>query len=132
MFYDPMIAKLSVWGRNRDEAVARMRVALDELSIEAPKNARGAQKGSLRTNVTFLQRLSRCPDVIRGHTTTDLIPRNPQLTENTASTEVHTDAVIALALLRFTESADAVEGQAAASGTQGSLWNERSRWEALR
>ncbi len=131
MFYDPMIAKLSVWGRSREEAVARMRVALDELSIEAPKNARGAQKGSLRTNVTFLQRLSRCPDVIQGNTTTDLIPRNPQLTENSASTEVSADAAIALALLRFTEAADAVESSGG-SAAPGSLWNERSRWEAVR
>ncbi len=137
MFYDPMIAKLSVWGRSRDEAVARMRVALDELSIEAPKNSRGQPKGSLKTNVTFLQRLSRCPDVIRGNTTTDLIPRNPQLTENVASTVVSEDAAIALALLRLTEGMDAggdaaTERAHVSAGRGASIWNERARWEAQR
>ena len=28
IFYDPMIAKLAVWGRDRAEAIARMRRAL--------------------------------------------------------------------------------------------------------
>ena len=32
-FYDSMIAKLSSWGRNRDEAIRRMRIALDEMEI---------------------------------------------------------------------------------------------------
>ena len=33
MWYDPMIAKLIVWAPNRDEALARMRRALDEFEI---------------------------------------------------------------------------------------------------
>jgi acetyl/propionyl-CoA carboxylase alpha subunit len=134
MFYDPMIAKLSVWGRSRDEAVARMRVALDELSIEAPKNARGQAKGSLKTNVTFLQRLSRCPDVVKGKTTTDLIPSNPQLTEVIPAQEIGKEAAIALALLRLTEGMDQGAGNEASSGgsRQATLWNDRARVEALR
>jgi len=32
-FYDSMVAKLAVWGRDRDEAIRRMRVALDEFEI---------------------------------------------------------------------------------------------------
>ncbi len=131
MFYDPMIAKLSVWGRTRDEAVARMRVALDELSIEAPKNSRGEIKGSLKTNVTFLQRLSRCPDVIQGNTTTDLIPRNPQLTGQVPSSMVPDEAAIALALLRLTEGLETAS-TAGAAGARTSIWNERARWEAQR
>jgi acetyl-CoA carboxylase biotin carboxylase subunit len=133
MFYDPMIAKLSVWGRNRDEAVARMRVALDELSIEAPKNSRGQAKGSLKTNVTFLQKLSRCPDVIKGNTTTDLIPRNPQLTESFSSNDISHEAAIALALLRLTEGMESGESAGLGEGlSRASLWNDRARVEALR
>jgi acetyl-CoA carboxylase biotin carboxylase subunit len=133
MFYDPMIAKLSVWGRNRPEAVARMRVALDELSIEAPKNSRGQAKGSLKTNVVFLQRLSRCPDVISGNTTTDLIPRNPQLTETMASPDLGKEEALALALLRLTEGMDAGEGVGSSvNPVRSSLWGERARMEVLR
>ena len=129
LFYDPMIAKLSVWGRSRDEAVARMRVALDELSIEAPKDASGKVKGSLKTNVVFLQKLSRCRDVIEGNTTTDLIPKNPKLTEAKPSLELSDATAIALSLLRLTEGMDTEVGNANAPA---SLWNQKSKWESLR
>ncbi len=130
LFYDPMIAKLSVWGRDRAEAVARIRVALDELSIEAPKSAKGNVKGSLKTNVSFLQKLSRCPDVIEGNTTTDLIPRNPKLTEDLPSAETSIEAAIALSLLRLTEGAEEMESSS--GGGPRSLWNERARLEGTR
>jgi acetyl/propionyl-CoA carboxylase alpha subunit len=124
-----MIAKLSVWGRNRDEAVARMRVALDELSIEAPKSPSGELKGSLRTNVTFLQRLVRCADVIAGRTTTDLIPRHPELTRPQEDAETDLDTALALALLRLTEGGEAIES---ASVETSAAWKLRAKWEALR
>ena len=34
MFYDPMIAKVTTWGRDRDDAIALMRRALDEFYIK--------------------------------------------------------------------------------------------------
>jgi pyruvate carboxylase subunit A len=37
-FYDPMISKLIVWGRQRDEAITRMQRALYEYIIVGPKN----------------------------------------------------------------------------------------------
>lgn len=129
LFYDPMIAKLSVWGRDRGEAVARMRVALDELSIEAPKDSKGKPKGSLRTNVVFLQKLSRCQDVLDGNTTTDLIPRNPSLTTPVVSTEVSDEAIIALSLLRITEGTETAN----LDGNENrSRWQDKARSEALR
>ena len=33
-FYDSLIAKLIAWGRDRDEAIARMRRALSEMRVE--------------------------------------------------------------------------------------------------
>ncbi len=45
-YYDPMIAKLIVWGKDRDEALARMRQALAAYHVVG-----------LSTNVAFLQRL---------------------------------------------------------------------------
>jgi len=131
MFYDPMIAKLSVWGRSRDEAVARLRVALDELSIEAPKTASGEVKGSLKTNVAFLRKLVRCQDAVEGNTTTDLIPNNPSLTTDEATKEVSDETAIALSLLRLTEGTD-VSHSAEMSAGMISNWNQRSKWESLR
>ena len=34
MHYDPLVAKLSCWGRNRAEAIARTRRALSEFVID--------------------------------------------------------------------------------------------------
>jgi 3-methylcrotonyl-CoA carboxylase alpha subunit len=45
-FYDSMIAKLIVWGRNREEALARLRAALRDTHIVG-----------LHTNVAFLRRV---------------------------------------------------------------------------
>lgn len=80
VFYDPMIAKLSVWGQSRDEALSRMRVALDELRIEPPLNSKGDKVGGLKTNLTFLRELIKNNNVIKGETTTNLIQKNPDLT----------------------------------------------------
>ncbi|KAJ3343340.1 Methylcrotonoyl-CoA carboxylase subunit alpha, mitochondrial [Gonapodya sp. JEL0774] len=48
VFYDPMIAKLVTWGRDRDEALRRMEDALRETLVVGPG-----------TNVEFLRRLCR-------------------------------------------------------------------------
>lgn len=84
MHYDPMIAKLSVWGAERSVALGRMRVALEETLISRPKNQNPATAfdpvGSLTTNQQLLERLTRHPRVIAGDTTTDLIASDPSLT----------------------------------------------------
>jgi len=131
MFYDPMIAKLSVWGQTRDEAVARMRVALDELSIEAPKNSKGEAKGSLKTNVVFLQKLVRCKDTVLGDTTTDLIPNNPSLTTEELTQNVSDEEAIALSLLRLTEGSESVSTSDGIAGVT-SIWNQRAKLEGIR
>ena len=81
LHYDPMIAKLSVWGSERAEAISRLRVALDETRVEPPLKRDGTALGSLKTNLSFLKRLVRHSAVMDGDTTTDLISRNPELTD---------------------------------------------------
>jgi acetyl-CoA carboxylase biotin carboxylase subunit len=39
VFYDPLIAKLCAWGRDRAEAIARMRRALGEFEIAGVKTS---------------------------------------------------------------------------------------------
>lgn len=66
-FYDPMIAKLIVWGSDRKTAVARMRSALNEVNIIG-----------LSTNVAFLGRLLRCDAFLEANLDTGLIAKNEQ------------------------------------------------------
>ncbi|HET9033549.1 MAG TPA: acetyl/propionyl/methylcrotonyl-CoA carboxylase subunit alpha [Dokdonella sp.] len=65
VFYDPMIAKMIVWDRDRHSALQRMRDALAEVSVIGPKS-----------NVAFLERLLRHPAVIEGNIDTGYLDRN--------------------------------------------------------
>ena len=53
--YDPMLGKLIAWGSDRDEAVARMRRALDEYHV-----------GGIKTNIGFFRRILAEPEFVRG------------------------------------------------------------------
>lgn len=63
-FYDPMIAKLIVKGRTRDEAVQRLENALGEFHVEG-----------IKTNIEFLRRLVMHPDFRAGKIDTAFVPR---------------------------------------------------------
>ncbi|WP_458762682.1 acetyl/propionyl/methylcrotonyl-CoA carboxylase subunit alpha [Cupriavidus basilensis] len=64
-YYDPMIAKLIVWGRDREEALARMAQALAEYRVVG-----------LSTNVAFLRRLVTSQAFRTADLDTGLIERN--------------------------------------------------------
>jgi acetyl-CoA carboxylase biotin carboxylase subunit len=53
--YDPLLAKLSVWGEDRTQALARMRRAIGDYAI-----------GGIRTNLRFLERVIAHPDFAAG------------------------------------------------------------------
>jgi len=65
IFYDPMIAKLIVWDRDRPCALARLRDALAQCDIAGPKS-----------NVEFLERLARHPAVVGGTIDTGYLDRH--------------------------------------------------------
>ena len=127
--YDPMIAKISVWAPTREETVARMRVALDEVRVEPPKKVDGSRQGSLRTNLPFLRRLVRNAVVLGGDTTTDLIARHPELTAGEGA-DLSREAAIALALFHMTHDLD----HAAVSDADNALkaWSLTARREGVR
>ncbi|HYD94004.1 MAG TPA: acetyl/propionyl/methylcrotonyl-CoA carboxylase subunit alpha [Noviherbaspirillum sp.] len=64
-FYDPMVAKLIVWGNDRDEALAHMSQALSEYQVVG-----------LATNVAFLKRLVESKPFSQADLDTGLIERN--------------------------------------------------------
>lgn len=61
-FYDPLLAKLVVWGADRDEMLSRARSAIAETHIAGPKN-----------NVPFFAELLAEPSFTTGNYTTALI-----------------------------------------------------------
>ncbi len=64
VYYDPLIAKLITWGRDRLEAAQRMRRALMEYSIQG-----------IKTTIPFHQRVMSDPDFLRGEIDTTYIDR---------------------------------------------------------
>lgn len=65
IFYDPMIAKLIVYDRDRTQALQRLREALAQCEIIGPKS-----------NIGFLERLTRHPMVIEGRIDTGYLDRH--------------------------------------------------------
>ncbi len=61
-FYDPMIAKIICRESTREEALARLRLALEEIRV-----------GGVETNARFLHRLASDPDFIAGDVSTRYI-----------------------------------------------------------
>jgi acetyl-CoA carboxylase biotin carboxylase subunit len=62
--YDPMISKLAAWGRNRTEAIDRLRRALDEYQV-----------GGIKTNLGFFREIVRDEEFIDARLDTGFIAR---------------------------------------------------------
>jgi pyruvate carboxylase subunit A len=70
-FYDPMISKLIVWGRDRDEAISRMQRALYEYTIIGVKS-----------NIPFHQAVMRNERFLKGELGTHFIDREVTLIDD--------------------------------------------------
>jgi acetyl-CoA carboxylase biotin carboxylase subunit len=62
VFYDPLLSKLVAWGRNREEAIERMKRALEEYLVVG-----------IKTTIPFYQRVLRTPSFEKGNVTTSFI-----------------------------------------------------------
>lgn len=64
MYYDPMIAKLIVWGQTREEALQRVQQALAHYYI-----------GGVKTNIPFLQAICKHPKFVQAQLSTDFLDK---------------------------------------------------------
>ena len=67
LYYDPLISKLIVWGKNRDEAIQRMKRALYAYKITG-----------IKTSIKFLGRIMDTPDFVNGKYNTHFIEENEE------------------------------------------------------
>ncbi len=67
-YYDSLLAKLIVHGRDRAEALARLAQALDSFILEG-----------VTTTIPFLARVMRHPAFMAGDVDTKFLEREPQL-----------------------------------------------------
>jgi len=93
-FYDPMIAKLIVWGADRDQARARMAQALAQTQVVG-----------VHTNVAFLTRLMTDTAFASGDLDTGLIERQRATLLPTPAAARHEALALAVAVVLLREAA---------------------------
>jgi len=100
IYYDPMISKFAVYGKDREQAIDRMRRALQEYEI-----------GGIKTTLPFFRAVMQDDEFIAGKIDTGFIPRfNERSRSRDVDHESRDLAIIAAAL------AYAKKPQAAANG----------------
>ncbi len=124
LFYDPLLAKLICWGEDRDEAIARLRRALDEYVI-----------AGVRTTIPFAQWLTRQPRFLAGDFSTDFIAEEwrpeafaeqaPTTSDGAALADEQVAALVAALLARDNATAHAARRRDAAGGAQEEGWRWR-------
>jgi len=120
LHYDSMVAKLIVWGADREEALNRMARALDELVVVG-----------IATNQGFQRRLVADPEFRRGAIDIQFLDRRPDLAFAPPDEDLCLAAAIAAALAE--EGARHQRKPAVALGADGeSTWLRRARHEGLR
>ncbi len=82
IYYDPMISKLAAWGRDRAEAIDRMRRALDEYAV-----------GGIKTTLQFFREVIRDQEFIDGELDTGFIGRFNDRRARLASSEMSERAI---------------------------------------
>jgi acetyl-CoA carboxylase biotin carboxylase subunit len=124
--YDPMIAKLIVWGRDRDEALRRLERALDELRIVG-----------IRTNVPLFEALLANEDFRAARFDIHWLDRKLEAGELTPSpgrggTGETPDVAIVAAAIAHYERAQRLAGRPLEGPGHRSLWRETARERARR
>jgi acetyl-CoA carboxylase biotin carboxylase subunit len=124
IYYDPMISKLAAWGRSREEAIDRLRRALDEYQVEG-----------IKTTLPFFREIVRDAEFRAGKLDTGFITRFNErraAAKAAAAPEAH-DATRDLALAAAALARLARTPAATTSGTpkRTSKWKESGRIAAV-
>ena len=113
IYYDPLISKLIVWGRDRTEAIDRMLRALFEYKITGVK-----------TSIPFLKRIMQTPDFISGNYDTGFIEKNAETLFNPdLCYETCEDIALMVSYIEYLNRISEHEGAQNVSN-QGSAWKQ--------
>jgi acetyl-CoA carboxylase biotin carboxylase subunit len=121
IYYDPMIAKLIVWGENRVECILRMRRALREYQVRG-----------IKTNISFHQWIVRHPRFMSGDFSTAFIDEEY---DSMSKKELYPHKDIALAsaaIAALHREQETTLGLLAKGAAEPSKWREQGKTRALR
>ncbi len=116
LFYDPMVAKLIVWGENRAEAILRMRRALNEYRISG-----------IKTSIPFHQEIMDSTEFIWGTFDTGFLDRRRLVARNKPDPEQARIAAVAAALVAHDAGRRAVNIGGREESSAASLWKQAGR-----
>ncbi|MEI6275036.1 MAG: acetyl-CoA carboxylase biotin carboxylase subunit [Prolixibacteraceae bacterium] len=86
IYYDPMISKLIIWGRTREEVIERMRRALYEYKISGVK-----------TSIKYLVKIMETPDFRNGTYNTHFIEDNEEFLNSKFKCDTHCEDISLIA-----------------------------------
>ncbi len=117
--YDPMLAKLVVWGRDRTEAISRATRALHDYRVVG-----------IPTSIPFFLTLFKDPDFLAANYHTGFLTQE-WLDANMGTARAPSDeAFIAAAIARFEADKGRKAPASDASDDSGSAWSRTFRWKA--
>ncbi len=111
IYYDPMISKFCVFGRNRAEAIDRMRRALQEYEV-----------GGIKTTLPFFREIVEDTDFIEGKLDTGFIPRFFERKKESEISETEKDMAIIAAALNYSNKQPTVSTASQTAETKISRW----------
>ena len=118
IYYDPMISKLIVWGRDREEAIERMKRALMEYRISGVKNA-----------ITYLYKIMKTPDFVSGKYNTHFIEKNASLLQSKKQLDENIDiALIAV----YIDYINKISEQSKCKSITSNKWKENARRKGVK
>lgn len=121
LYYDPMVAKLIVWGETRGEALLRMRRALREYRIMG-----------IKTTIPFHQRLLDNTNFMAGVYDTTFLQQNPDLIHDLQDRHAQAAAIAAAILAHQRRQKALVQLAPGTSGGGMNPWKLYGRREVLR
>jgi acetyl-CoA carboxylase biotin carboxylase subunit len=117
VYYDPLVAKLVAWGRDRPEAIMRMAQALDEMRIDG-----------LMTSISLHRLVMEHPAFIDGGLHTGFLEEHPELLSRGDDPWLNEIAVVAAAVAHFRRvEVQSARGGASEAGSAGSAWRWHGR-----
>ncbi len=120
VYYDPLLAKLIVWGADRDQAIRRMQRALEEFLVLG-----------VRTTIPFHRWLFAHPDFRAGQFDTGFLEREWRPEAQEPDPALAEQAALVAALAAHTQPAARIAPVPAADGTNRSRWRTAARVAAL-
>ncbi|MFH7766223.1 acetyl/propionyl/methylcrotonyl-CoA carboxylase subunit alpha [Acinetobacter sp. BSP-28] len=109
-YYDPMIAKLIVWGKNREAALTQMHHALGHFHVDG-----------LGNNIAFLDRLVLCDSFKNANLDTGLIQREEEFLLK-PSADISAELVVSAALIEL------LSRQAQNPVPSNPVWQQKAFW----